>query len=320
MVEEERKRLEIEIEKQIQINDRLEIEASELSKERSLLETSVHAREELLSKCGFPNRSYSEPSSDSDFYRSNQLEMSLGDACSISGKPIRHLPADKPPIIATGVPTYRSETASDADDEGTEDCNNSCRLSSRDSYDINHNEKHLSFNCSNRDSQVSECYRCQDCTRQNNRQSGSTDSGNVSDDSKLASEPLSSDSLSDSATDSAISSSPSQDRALFCQIHAKKTQTLPITQKPSLWKSESTDNDSDVFTSREVYAKQLRKNSKIFRSASAKTFDVAPCRSSEPKLVPNRSFEARRQEPLILYKQELIQSDDTNEKIIETLV
>merc|ERR1712050_266261 len=168
--------------------------------------------------------------------------------------------------------------------------------------------------------QLTKCYRCQDCTRLKNRQSGSTDSGNVSDDSKITSESLSSDSLSDSAMDSAISSVVSQDRTFQCQIHTKKTQTLPITQKPSLWKSESTDNDSDVFTSREVYAKQLRKNSKMIRSASAKTYDAAPSRSLEPKNISNRSFETRRKEPLILYKQELIQSDDLNEKIIETLV
>jgi len=307
--EEERERLETEIQKQIKINDRLETEALELSKERSLLETSVHAREELLSKCVLTNGNYSEPSSDSDFYRSNHLEMNLDDACSIGGKPIEHIPCDVPPIISAEVPTYSNETGSDADDEGTEDCSYS-RLSSHDSFfTTNCNEK--SKNCSNRDSQ---CYRCPDCERLKNRQSASSDSGNVSDDSKIASEALSSDSSTDSAMDSAISSVASQQKVFFCQTHATKTQTLPITQKPSLWKSESTDNDSDVFTSREVYAKQLRKNSKIFRSSSTKNFDSASGRSLEPK------FTNRRNEPLILYKQELIQTDDSNEKIIETLV
>ena len=43
------------------------------------------------------------------------------------------------------------------------------------------------------------------------------------------------------------------------------------SEKPQLWKrTESTDNESDIFNSREIYANQLRKNSQIIRQASVR--------------------------------------------------
>ena len=274
---------------------RLEVEALELSRERSVLADSVTARQELLTKCGLSSTTVpSDSNSDTEFYAANQLEVSLDNSCYLDGTVDRFI----------DVSIYDDDADDDADDEDAEDSSDTGRLSSRDSYDLS--DVHVT--CSPRDSQVSQCYNCPDCKRPKNRQSGSSDSGNVSDDSKISSLAL--DALS--FTDSAISSLSSQENDSACHAATccpgMRTPVSP--QKANLWKTESTDTESDIFTSREVYAKQLRKNSKIIRSASIKRQHSANGASVVKK------------DHMPLYKpiESPTQNDHLNAKIIETLV
>lgn len=297
-IQQERARLEAGIKRQIMINDRLELEALELSRERSVLAGSVTARQELLSNCGLTSTVSSDHNSDSEFYVNNQLEVSLDNSCYLDGTVDRFM----------DVSIYNDEADDDADDEDAEDYSDTGRLSSRDSYDLS-DVMVTNVPCSPRDSQVSQCYNCPDCKRPKNRQSGSSDSGNVSDDSKITS--LSSDALS--FTDSAISSVSSAEN-YACNAGTCGNAKLPVSPpKANLWKTESTDNESDIFTSREVYAKQLRKNSKIIRSASTKKH-ANGASISKPTLIKSKDH-------MPLYKPiELAQTDHLNVRIIETLV
>ena len=133
---------------------RLEVEALELSRERSVLADSVTARQELLSKCGLSNTTVapSDSNSDNEFYATNQLEVSLDNSCYLDGTVDRFI----------DVSMYDDDADDDADDEDAEDSSDTGRLSSRDSYDLS-DVMVNNVTCSPRDSQVSQCYNCPDC-------------------------------------------------------------------------------------------------------------------------------------------------------------
>jgi hypothetical protein len=207
----------------------------EISKESSLLADFATSRQEMMYQFGFD-----VPLFDSEFDQVSLLDSNYH--AEYDGEKLESLTLD-------------SFTRSDADDFADDECADD----NLEIYGDQYITQKLNTPCSPRDSQVSalsaqQCYNCPDCKKVKNRLSGSSDSGNVSDDSKGVSS-------CESFTDSAISSlSSTQDTVI-------KRQEI---EKPSLWKTESTESESDIFASREVYAKQLRKNSRIIRSASVR--------------------------------------------------
>lgn len=277
-IQNERLRLEAEIQHQIRINDRLEQEAVELDRERLQLADSVLARQRILSQVGL-SPAHAPPSelSDSEFYSSNLLEVSLENSFSsrtgLNGTVGRF----------TDVSQMSQRTGSDdddADDEDQSDLSDTGRLSSRDSFDFTANQNAAEAEAlpsghtatATAAEQAGHCYKCNDCAKISrngrNRQSGSSDSGNVSDDSKITNSSLG-DSFS--FTDSAISSISSQETERKDEKNLSIIEQIEKSEKPQLWKrTESTDNESDVFNSREIYADQLRKNSQIIRQASVR--------------------------------------------------
>lgn len=256
----------------------MEQEAVELDRERLQLADSVLARQRILSQVGL-SPAHAPPSelSDSEFYSSNLLEVSLENSFSsrtgLNGTVGRF----------TDVSQMSQRTGSDdddADDEDQSDLSDTGRLSSRDSFDFTANQNAAEAEAlpsghtatATAAEQAGHCYKCNDCAKISrngrNRQSGSSDSGNVSDDSKITNSSLG-DSFS--FTDSAISSISSQETERKDEKNLSIIEQIEKSEKPQLWKrTESTDNESDVFNSREIYADQLRKNSQIIRQASVR--------------------------------------------------
>lgn len=277
----ERLRLEAEIQHQIRINDRLEQEAVELDRERLQLADSVLTRQRILSQVGLSPAHAISDFSDSEFYSSNLLEVSLENSFSSrTGLNGTGLNGTLGRFADVSQMTQRNDSE-DADDEDQSDLSDTGRLSSRDSYDFSANQitavapEPAALTTSTLASATvatEYCSKCSDCSKISrtgrNRQSGSSDSGNVSDDSKITNSSLG-DSFS--FTDSAISSISSQETERKDEKNLSIIDQIDKSEKPQLWKrTESTDNESDIFNSREIYANQLRKNSQIIRQASVR--------------------------------------------------